>query len=183
LWFCAAFAATGFSVWLPTIYSTYYHIDLTRTLQYTFIVAGAQVVARFCAFGVVDKVGRKTLIILAYGVAGCAALSFTQATTEMTLPAAAMFYVFFQDIGNLAMTVYTPEVYPVQIRGKGAALAMGWGRFGGMISPLVAGILIGANSIVYVWCIMAAALFTASALTLLLAYEIRGNLELASQEA
>jgi hypothetical protein len=49
----------------------------------------------------------------------------------------------------------------VQIRGKGAALAMGWGRFGGMISPLVAGILIGANSIVYVWCIMAAALFTA----------------------
>jgi predicted metal-binding membrane protein len=52
-----------------------------------------------------------------------------------------------------------------------------------MISPLVAGILIGANSIVYVWCIMAAALFTASALTLLLAYETRGNLELVSQEA
>jgi putative MFS transporter len=94
-----------------------------------------------------------------------------------------MFYVFFQDIGNLAMTVYTPEVYPVQIRGKGTALAMGWGRFGGMISPLVAGILIGANSIVYVWCIMAAALFTASALTLLLTYETRGNLELVSQEA
>src|SRR5436190_20298386 len=41
--------------------------------------------------------------------------------------------ILFQDIGNLAMTVYTPEVYPVQIRGKGAALAMGWGRFGGMI--------------------------------------------------
>ena len=183
LWFCAAFAATGFSVWLPTIYSTYYHIDLTRTLQYTFIVAGTQVVARFCAFGVVDKVGRKTLIILAYGIAGCAALSFTQATTEMTLLAAAMFYAFFQDVGNLAMTVYTPEVYPVQIRGKGAALAMGWGRFGGMISPLVAGILISANSIVYVWCIMAAALFTASALTLLLAYETRGNLELVSREA
>ena len=33
-----------------------------------------------------------------------------------------------------------------QIRGKGAALAMGWGRFGGMISPLVAGILIGAKA-------------------------------------
>jgi MFS family permease len=96
----------------------------------------------------------------------------------MTLLAAAMFYVFFQDIGYLAMTVYTPEVYPAQIRSKGAALAMGWGRFGRMISPLVAGILIGANSIVYVWCIMAAALFTASALTLLLAYETRGNLEL-----
>jgi MFS family permease len=61
---------------------------------------------------VVDKVGRKTLIVVAYGIAGCAALSFTQATTEMTLLAAAMFYAFFQDIGNLAMTVYTPEVVP-----------------------------------------------------------------------
>jgi MFS transporter, putative metabolite:H+ symporter len=183
LWFCAAFSATGFAVWLPTIYSTYYHIDLTRTLQYTFIVAGTQVVARFCAFAVVDRLGRKMLIVLAYGIAGCAALSFTRATTEMTLLAAAMFYVFFQDIGNLAMTVYTPEVYPVQIRGKGAALAMGWGRFGGMISPLIAGILISANSIVYVWCLMATVLFIASALTLLLAYETRGNLELVSREA
>lgn len=72
---------------------------------------------------------------------------------------------------------------PVQIRGKGAALAMGWGRFGGMISPLVAGVPIGANSIVYVWCIMAAFLFTASGLTLALAYETRGNLELVSREA
>ena len=57
------------------------------------------------------------------------------------------------------------------------------GRFGRMISPLIAGILISANSIVYVWCIMAAALFTASVLTLVLAYETRGNLELASREA
>jgi hypothetical protein len=52
-----------------------------------------------------------------------------------------------------------------------------------MISPLVAGVLISANSIVYVWCIMAAVLFTASVLTLLLAYETRGNLELVSREA
>ena len=123
------------------------------------------------------------MIVFAYAMSGLGALSFTQATTEMTLLAAAMFFSFFQGIGSLAMTVYTPEVYPVQIRGKGAALAMGWGRFGGVISPLVAGVLIGANSIVYVWCIMAAFLFTASGLTLAMAYETRGNLELVSREA
>ncbi|MSP02113.1 MAG: hypothetical protein EXR07_13840 [Acetobacteraceae bacterium] len=101
----------------------------------------------------------------------------------MRLLFSAMFFAFFQDIGSWAMTVQTPESYPVQIRGKGAALAMGWGRFGGMISPLVAGFLIGANSIVYVWFIMAAFLFTASGMTLLLAYETRGDLELVSREA
>jgi MFS transporter, putative metabolite:H+ symporter len=180
LWFCSNFAATGFSVWLPTIYSTYYHIELPRTLLYSFIVAGTQVVARGCAVGVIDVFGRKTLIVVGYGVAGCAALAFTQATTETSLLLTAMTYAFFQDIGSLAMTVYTPEVYPVKIRGKGAALAMGWGRFGGMTSPLVAGVLIGAGSLALVWCTIAVAMFLAGGLTLVLAYETRGNLEAVS---
>ena len=183
LWFCSNFAANGFSVWLPTIYSTYYHIELTRTLFYSFIVAGTQVVARGCAVGLIDVLGRKTMIVLGYGVAACAALGFTQASTEMSLLLTAMTYAFFQDMGSLAMTVYTPEVYPVRIRGKGAALAMGWGRFGGMAAPLIAGVLIGAGNLTLVWCVIAGACFLASGLTLALAYETRGNLELVSRGA
>jgi putative MFS transporter len=183
LWFCSNFAATGFAVWLPTIYSTYYHIELTRTLLYTFIVAGTQVVGRICAFGLIDILGRKTLIVIAYGVAGCAALAFTQSVTETSLLVNAMVYVFFQDIGNLAMTVYTPEVYPVRIRGNGAAIAMGWGRFGGMTSPLIAGVLIGSGNLMLVWGMIGAMQFLASGLTLVLAYETRGNLEAVSRVA
>ncbi len=183
LWFCSNFAATGFSVWLPTIYSQYYHIELSRTLLYTFIVAGTQVVGRICAVTIVDVVGRKTLIVVAYGIAGCAALAFIGSTTETSLLINAMVYVFFQDQGNLAMTVYTPEVYPVRIRGKGAAIAMGWGRFGGMTSPIVAGVLIGSGNLMLVWGMIAAMQFLASGLTLLLAYETRGNLEAVSSRA
>ncbi|HEY1798888.1 MAG TPA: MFS transporter [Stellaceae bacterium] len=180
LWFCSNFAATGFSVWLPTIYSTYYHIELSRTLFYTFIVAGTQVVSRLCAVAIVDVIGRRRLIVLGYGIAGIAALGFTQAITETSLLLTAMAYAFFQDQGSLAMTVYTPEVYPVRIRGKGTALAMGWGRFGGMASPLIAGVLIGLGNLTLVWCIIAGAMLLASGLTFLLAYETRGNLELVS---
>lgn len=183
LWFCSNFAATGFAVWLPTIYAQYYHIELSRTLLYTFIVAGTQVVARFCAFGLIDILGRKTMIVIAYGVAGCAALAFTQSVTETSLLVNAMVYAFFQDIGNLAMTVYTPEVYPVRIRGKGAAIAMGWGRFGGMVSPIVAGVLIGSGSLILVWGMIGAMQFLASGLTLALGYETRGNLETVSTRA
>ena len=183
LWFCSNFAATGFAVWLPTIYSQYYHIELTRTLFYTFIVAGTQVVGRICAFSLIDIMGRKTMIVIAYGIAGCAALAFLQATTETSLLITAMVYVFFQDQGNLAMTVYTPEVYPVRIRGKGAAIAMGWGRFGGMTSPLVAGMLIGSGNLMLVWGMIGAMQFLASGLTLALALETRGNLETVSSRA
>jgi putative MFS transporter len=184
MWFLSAFSAYAFSVWLPTIYATYYHISLTRTLTYTFIVAGTQVVARVFAFSMIERLGRKPLIIIGFGTAGLAALLFTQATTETSLLYTAMLYAFFADIGSLAMTVYTPEVYPLRIRGIGASLAMGWGRFGGMISPLVAGMLLGTNNITLVWCMMAAFQLTSAGITLVLARETRGrNLELVSQTA
>jgi putative MFS transporter len=90
MWFCSGFAATAFSVWLPSIFATYYHINLTRSLTYTFIVAGTSVIGRICAFSLIDLVGRKPLIVTGFGVAGAAALTFTQASSETTLLAIAM---------------------------------------------------------------------------------------------
>jgi MFS transporter, putative metabolite:H+ symporter len=171
MWFCSGFAATAFLVWLPSIFATYYHINLTRTLQYTFIVAGTSVVGRIVAWSLIDVLGRKALICIGYGVAGCAALALSFASSEPALLMTAMAYGFFGDIGSLAMTVYTPEVYPLRIRGKGAALAMGWGRFGGMVAPVVAGYLISADNLIWVWGLMAAFQFTSAGLTLALAQE------------
>lgn len=184
MWFCSNFAATIFSVWLPSIYATYYHIDLVKTFSYTMIVAGTAVTGRICSYALIDFFGRKALICISYGVAGCAALLFTQATTETALLTTAMMYAFFADAASMAMTVYTPEVYPLRIRGRGTAIAMGWGRFGGMISPLVAGVLISGENLIYVWGLMAAMQFTAAGLTLILATETSGrNLEAVAKPA
>src|SRR3978361_2202400 len=79
MWFCSGFAAYAFSVWLPSIFATYYHINLTRTLVYTFIVAGTSVVGRMVAFSLIDLFGRKALIVIGYGVAGWAARRCHQA--------------------------------------------------------------------------------------------------------
>jgi putative MFS transporter len=184
MWFFSNFAASSFSVWLPIIYSRYYHIEITRTLQYTFIIAGTSVLGRVCAYTFIDKLGRKMLIVLGYGVAACAALSFTQASTETALLLVAMCYAFFADIGSLAMTVYTPEVYPVRIRGLATSAAMGVGRFGGMTAPLIIGTIIGPTTFYYVWLLMAGAQLMSSGLSLWLARETSGrNLEVAAATA
>ena len=61
---------------------------------------------------------------------------------------------------------------------------MGWRRFGGMISPFVAGLLLSADNITLVWCMMSAFQLTPVTVTLLLARETRGrNLELVSEPA
>ncbi len=184
MWFFSNFAANGFSVWLPTIYARYYHIDLTKTLTYTFIIAGTQVVGRMFAYGLIERVGRKALIVTGYSVAACAAFSLTLTTGETELLLVAMVYGFFADIGSLAMTVYTPEVYPVRIRGLATSAAMGVGRFGGMVAPVVIGAVISPTTINYVWYLMAGAQVVSSSITLWLARETSGrNLEAVAARA
>lgn len=184
LWFLTNFAGFAFNIWLPTIYATVYHIELTRTLVYTFIVAGTAVAARLLAFFLIDRIGRKPLIVVGYMGAGCAALMFTQATTETSLLVVAVIYAFMADIGALGMTVYTPEVYPLRIRGIGTAAAMGIGRVGGVVSPLLIGLLLSLGNINSVWVMLGSAQLAAALLSLWLAFETRGrNLELVSQAA
>jgi len=62
---------------------------------------------------------------------------------------------------------------------------MGWRRFGGMISPFVAGLLLSAdNNITLVWCMMSAFQLASAIVTSVLARETRGrNLELVSEPA
>jgi hypothetical protein len=52
---------------------------------------------------------------------------------------------------------------------------LGGGRFGGMISPVVAGFLISADNLIWVWGLMAAFQFTSAGLTLLMAHETSGR--------
>jgi putative MFS transporter len=184
MWFLSNAGGYAFAVWLPTIYASIYHIQLTRTLIYTFIVAGTSVAGRVVAFALIDRVGRKPLIVVGFLVAGCSALLFTLATTEASLLLVAVVFAFFNDIGSLGMTVYTPEVFPLRIRGIGTAAAMGVGRAGGMVSPILIGVLLSLGSVMAVWFLLAAVQAGAGLLTLWLAQETRGrNLEFVSQAA
>lgn len=184
MWFLSNAGGYAFAVWLPTIYARIYHIQLTRTLVYTFIVAGVSVLGRIVAFSLVDRIGRKPLIVGGFLIAGCAALAFTRATTANSLLLVAMAFAFFNDIGALGMTVYTPEVFPLRIRGIATAAAMGTGRLGGMVSPIVIGWLLSLGSITSVWFLLAAVQSGAALLSLWLAQETRGrNLELVSHVA
>jgi len=82
------------------------------------------------------------------------------------------------------MTVYTPEVYPLRIRGIAAACAMACGRIAGVISPFVVGLLIGAQNVALMWWLMGGCEMIAALMSLWLAIETRGvNLERLSEAA
>jgi len=141
LWFCSTSRRTGFSSGCRRSILSNYHIELSRTLFYTFIVAARSGRADLRLrpdrhHGTQDDDHRR------YGVAGIAALAFTQPQPNE-----------FADQRNGLRISSRPgqprddglhtELSSAHSRQR-SAIAMGWGRFGGMTSPIVAGVLTAA---------------------------------------
>ena len=56
-----------------------------------------------------------------------------------------MMEYFFQSMFNAALYGWTPEAFPAPIRGTACGLASFWGRLFGIVSPIIAQHLFGAN--------------------------------------
>lgn len=52
---------------------------------------------------------------------------------------------FFQSMFNAVLYGFTPEAFPAPVRGTACGLASFWGRLAGIISPLIAVMLLPRN--------------------------------------
>jgi putative MFS transporter len=183
LWFFNNMTYTGYMVWMPTIYATVYHINIVRTLAFSLVGAGCQVLGRLTAILLIDKIGRRPILLIGFVVPAIVALAFIPITTSQTqLLVTAMIFVYFMDIGNVGYVVYTPEVHPLRLRSVGFGFAAGMGRIAGGISPIVIGYLLMHTGIKGVWIMFSACMAIGALSTLLIGIETRGvNLETVSE--
>jgi AAHS family 4-hydroxybenzoate transporter-like MFS transporter len=97
------------------------------------------------------------VLVCAYLVAGMAILSIGMVGTHGGLLMTAIFVAGFCTLGGqTALNAAAAGFYPTQARATGVGYALGVGRLGSIVGPLVAGVVIAAN-----W--SPAALFAASA--------------------
>ena len=178
IWGLPLIAAWGMNLWMPTFFVKLYHIQLSKTLTYLFLISFIAVAGRFTVYFLVDKLGRKPFIIFPYAIAGIVALMFGLVETEAQLVAAFACYSFFENMGSTAITIYAPEVFPLHIRALGTSSAMGIGRIGGAIAPYVIGVLMGSGHVGWIWIMISATLIAPAAVTIWMGIETRGrNLE------
>ncbi len=185
IWGLPLMSSWGMTFWMPTFFMELQGSTLKAALTYNVYISMVAIAGRLTVFLLLDRVGRKPFTIL--GFSGAATFLFTMLLihrNELYFFYVAAAYMYFIEMGMCAITPYTPEVFPVHIRVLGTSTAMGIGRIGGAIGPLMIGIFMGAGHVPWIWMFLGSGCTIAVLATLWLGIETRGrNLEQLNQAA
>ncbi|HZR76806.1 MFS transporter [Bradyrhizobium sp.] len=145
LWASAFLVANGLNNWMPTLYTTVYHLALPEALRAASLTNVAQVcLVLICAL-VIDRTGRKYWMIGAFGLGavtlGILGFGGTQEVSWFIVLSTLSYGL----IGSIAAVVYlyTPEIYPTRMRAVGTGVATSWLRIASAIGPTIIGFMLG----------------------------------------
>ncbi|EIJ78067.1 major facilitator superfamily permease [Bacillus methanolicus PB1] len=136
LWFCVVFSYYGMFLWLPSVMMIK-GFSLIKSFEYVLIMTLAQLPGYFTAAWLIEKIGRKFVLIVYLIGTALSASFFGIAESEALLITAGVFLSFFNLGAWGALYAYTPEQYPTKIRSTGAGMAASFGRIGGILGPLL----------------------------------------------
>jgi putative MFS transporter len=133
---CQTIGFYGFANWVPTFLLSK-GITITKSLEYSLIIAFANPIAPLIGQLFAEKIERKWQIVWsALGIA-VFGLCFSQQTS---LPGAVSFGVLVTLSANFmsfAFHAYQAELYPTRIRAQGVGFVYSWSRFGAIIGSFV----------------------------------------------
>ncbi|PWV95215.1 putative MFS transporter [Paenibacillus cellulosilyticus] len=174
LWFTVVLSYYGMFLWLPTV-MVMKGFSLVRSFEYVLIMTLAQLPGYFTAAYLIERAGRKFVLITYLILTAVCAIVFGSATSTGVLIAAGIGLSFFNLGAWGAMYAYTPELYPTPIRSTGVGLAASFGRVGGVIGPYLVGALVERSTpISAIFSIFFVTILIGAAAVLLLGKETKG---------
>ncbi|HLI99851.1 MAG TPA: MFS transporter [Bradyrhizobium sp.] len=158
LWASAFLIANSLNNWMPTLYTTVYHLGVPQALRAASMTNVAQVfLVLICAL-LIDRTGRKYWMMGAFGcgavMLGVLAFGGTQDVSWVIVFSTLSYGL----IGSIAAVVYlyTPEIYPTRMRAIGTGVATSWLRIASAIGPTLIGFMLGKGGVDSVFLMFAA---------------------------
>lgn len=149
LWASAFLVANSLNNWMPTLYTTVYHLALPQALRAASMTNVAQVfLVLICAL-VIDRTGRKHWVMGAFSLGavmlGVLALGGTREVSWVIVFSTLAYGL----IGSIAAVVYlyTPEIYPTRMRAIGTGVATSWLRIASAVGPTLIGFMLGKGGV------------------------------------
>ena len=140
-WFGIVYSYYGIFMWLPSIVFAQ-GFAVVKSFEYVLVMTLAQLPGYYAAAWLIDIIGRKYTLSLFLLMSGVCSYFFGNAAdpTQLLMWGAAM---SFFNLGAWGVIyTYTPEMYPTSIRALGSGWAAGFGRIGGMLAPMLVGVLL-----------------------------------------
>jgi len=174
LWFGLVFGYYGIFVWLPTLLVKAGY-PMVKSFGFVVFITSMQIPGYLSAAYLVERIGRKPVIVLYLLMSALAAFLFGQSTTTTQILLWAALMSFFNLGAWGAVYTYTPELYPTRVRATGAGSAAAFGRIGGILAPFAVGILLPSIGTSGVLAMNAAMLATAAGAVAILGTETKGR--------
>ena len=141
VWFVMIGAYNGPVVWLPTVLAAAGFPDAALAALFISVMMGLPVVA---AALLIDRIGRKPVIMTALVVASAGAVGVGVAQGELGLVVAGIALAGGVLAAWPVVLSYAAELYPTRIRATAVGWASAAGRSGGIVSPALLGVLMGS---------------------------------------
>ncbi len=172
-WAVLVYTYHGIFIWLPTIYAKEFNFTIVKSLYWVFLVTLAQVPGYFSASFLLDKIGRKKVMVIYLAIAG-----FGSYLLGLILQVEWIFLwsgvISFFNLGAWsALYTYTPELYPTRMRGTGSGFAASIGRVAGIFAPIVTGYIYTIKGLSTTFSVFSFAHFIATIAVVMLGIETK----------
>jgi len=140
-WLTMFYAHSGLIVWLPTLIAAAGG-GTAEGLRLSLGVAVSQLPAAVLGVALIDRVGRRWLIIAGLAVALVGAAGMVWSPSPEGIAVAAMPVAAGLIVAWAVILAYASELYPTRVRASGAGWASTVGRVGAVSAPLALGLLL-----------------------------------------
>ena len=132
----------GFSSWVPTLLISQ-GVEVTKSLQYTFIIAVAAPIGPLVGTYFADRFERKWQI--AFAAAGIAVfgLLFARQSTATGVVVCGLLITLCNNWMSFSFHAYQAELYPTRIRALAVGFVYSWSRFSAIFSGFIIAFLLG----------------------------------------
>jgi MFS transporter, putative metabolite:H+ symporter len=163
----------GFNSWLPTLLIGR-GINVTRGLEYAFIIAIAQPVGPLIGSLFADAVERKVQIIAGLACMAAAMTAFAFATSPPALILIGIAFTLAANIMSYAYHGYQAELFPTHIRSRAVSFVYSWSRLAAAFAGLMVGLLLARGGVPAVAVFIGAAMLLGIAMVAFLGPSTKG---------
>lgn len=140
-WFAIVYSYYGFFTWIPTLLVKQ-GLHVAKSFEFSIIIYSAQIPGYFTGAYLVDKIGRKKVIVWYLILTALSAYFMSQAHSSTSILIWGFLMSLFMNGVEAGAYVYTPEQYPTLIRATGVGSASSFGRIGGLLAPIIIGYIL-----------------------------------------